>query len=106
MFWISLAVGTALFSGVLLAGEAGKPALSSSALATWTLSTADTKLTLGVGKDQQLYLYEFSSPAAGWNWTSQPSRFPLLNRVDVGGVQYGRIGSIRRQRRIRAMARS
>lgn len=57
-FWISVAVGTALFRGVLPAEEAAKPTASSSALATWTLSTADTKLTLGVGKDQQLYLYE------------------------------------------------
>ncbi len=87
-FWISVAVGTALFRGVLPAEEAAKPTASSSALATWTLSTADTKLTLGVGKDQQLYLYELGSPAAGWNWTSPPSRFPLLSRVDIGGVQY------------------
>ena len=55
---------------------------------TWTLSTADTKLTLGVDKDQQLTIYELSSPAAGWNWTSSPSRFPLLSRVNSGGVQY------------------
>lgn len=85
---ILAAIGAAWLGGELVAEEAAKSAALSSALATWTLSTADTKLTLGVGRDQQLYIYELSSPAAGWNWTSSPSRLPLLSRVDLGGVQY------------------
>jgi hypothetical protein len=86
--WVLAAVGTALLGGGLNAEEPAQPAAPSVALARWTLSTADTKLTLGVGgEDKQLYIYELSSPAAGWNWTRSPSRFPLLSRVDSGGVK-------------------
>ena len=55
------------------------------------------KLDLGYGRhpldrrrepDQKLCLYELRSPAAGWNWTKAACEFPLLNRVDVGGVQF------------------
>lgn len=56
-------------------------------VASWTLATDDTKLKLGVGKDQQLYVYELGSPAADWNWTTAPAAFPLLGRVDVDGQQ-------------------
>ena len=51
----------------------------------WTLATADTKLVIGVGSDQRLYIQELSSPA-GWNWTAAPSPFPLLGRADVDGT--------------------
>jgi len=60
--WLLAAVGAALSGGALAAEKAAKPAAPSSALASWTLSTTDTKLTLGVGKDQQLYIEELSSP--------------------------------------------
>ena len=86
--WLLAAIAAALSGGALAAKDAAEPTTPSSALASWTLSTADTKLTLGVGHDQQLYIEEFSSPAAGWNWTRQPSPFPLLSRVDLGGVHY------------------
>ena len=86
--WISAAVGAVLLGGVLMAAEPAEPVVPSSASVTWTLSTADTKLTLGVDKDQQLAIYELSSPAVAWNWTARPSRFPLISRVDSGGVQY------------------
>ena len=56
--------------------------------ANWTIQTDDTKLTLGIGEDQKLYIYEFSNPAAGWNWTGVPSPFPLINRIDLAGKQY------------------
>jgi hypothetical protein len=56
-----------------------------SAKVSWTLTTDDTKLTVGVGQDQQLYVYELSNPTAGWNWTAQPAVCPLFDRVDVGG---------------------
>ena len=87
VIWV-LAAGAALLQGDLSAKDLAKPAAPSSAFRTWTLSTADTKLMLGVDSDKQLTIYELSSPAAGWNWTSSPSRFPLLSRVDSGGVQY------------------
>jgi hypothetical protein len=67
--------------------SAAEPNAATSAVASWTLKTPDTKLTIGVGKDQQLYIYELSNPKAGWNWTRSPSQFPLLNRVDVDGKQ-------------------
>jgi len=53
-------------------------------LGQWTLRTADTTLTIGVGSDQRLYLCTLASPA-GWNWTKQASPFPLVNRAEVGG---------------------
>jgi len=61
---------------------------AASPAASWTLKTDDTKLTLGIGKDQQLYLYELSSPGANWNWTSTPSPFPLMSRADVDGKRH------------------
>ena len=73
-------------SKTVLAEDATKHA---SAAASWTLATDDTKLTVGVGKDQQLYIYELSNPALGWNWTSSPSPLPLVSRADAGGRQYG-----------------
>ena len=77
--------GAVWLGGALVAEGAAKPAAPSSALATWTLSTADTKLTLGISKGQQLYIYELSSPVAGWNWTSRPSVLPLPGKVVVDG---------------------
>jgi hypothetical protein len=50
----------------------------------WTLNTADTRLTLGVGPDQALRIYDLRSPD-GWNWTAAASPVPLLARIDVAG---------------------
>jgi len=55
---------------------------------SWTLKTDDTKLTIGIGTDQKLYISELSSPKAKWNWTKNPSPFPLIGRIDLGGKQY------------------
>ena len=52
----------------------------------WLLRTDDTKLEVGVSSDQKLCIYELSGPD-GWNWTSVPSVFPLLDRVDVAGTR-------------------
>ena len=52
----------------------------------WTLKTDDTRLAVGVGADQKLCIYELSGPD-GWNWTTVPSVFPLLDRVDVAGAR-------------------
>jgi hypothetical protein len=82
------AANIAWLAEAALAGDLAKDAGTASAKAAWTLTTDDTKLTVGVGKDQQLYLYELSSPRAGWNWISSPSPFPLLGRADVGGTQH------------------
>jgi hypothetical protein len=50
----------------------------------WTLKTADTKLTLGVGGDQAFRIHELSGPD-GWNWTATASPISLLGRIDIAG---------------------
>jgi len=50
----------------------------------WTVATDDTKLTVGATDEGQLVIYELSSPAAGWNWTAEPSVLPLVKMVAVG----------------------
>ena len=52
-------------------------AAASGAATRWTLGTADTRLTLGIGADQSLYIYDLSGPD-GWNWTAAASRSPCL----------------------------
>jgi hypothetical protein len=76
-----VAVQILLFAAAAMAEDA-------SPAASWTLATDDTRLVVGVGKDRQLHIYELSSPAAGWNWTSSPSVFPLMGRADIGGVKH------------------
>lgn len=74
---------------VVSAPAASAPATGvSAAKAAWTLTTDDTKLTVGVGQDQRLYVYELSNPATGWNWTAQPAAFAILDRVDIDGKQH------------------
>jgi len=53
-------------------------------VAEWILRTDDTRLAVGVRSDQKLCIYELSG-SDGWNWTTVPSVFPLLDRVDVAG---------------------
>jgi len=64
---------------------AGEPA-AGSASPRWTLNTADTRLTLGVGPDQALRIYELRGPD-GWNWTAAAFPVPLVGRIDVAGAQ-------------------
>ena len=52
----------------------------------WILQTDDTRLSVGVGSDQKLYIYELSGPN-GWNWTTVPSIFPLVDSVEIDGKQ-------------------
>jgi hypothetical protein len=54
----------------------------------WTLKTDDTKLSIGIGSDQKLYINELSNPDAGWNWIKSPSPFPLISRIDIAGKEY------------------
>ena len=54
--------------------------------ASYVLRTDDTTLALSVNADQKLLIRELSGPD-GWNWTTDPSVFPLLERVDVAGAQ-------------------
>ncbi|MDP4206522.1 MAG: alpha-galactosidase, partial [Bacteroidota bacterium] len=65
----------------------GSPDLSKP-LVKWTLNSSDTKICMGVGTDQKLYIYELRSPSLGWNWTKTPSIFPFVKRIDVDGIQY------------------
>ena len=67
-------VAVLLLGAAAFAEDASKSAVPASAVASWTLATDDTRLTVGVGKDQQMYLYELACPAAGWNWTSNSRR--------------------------------
>jgi hypothetical protein len=76
------AVGAVLIGAALTAAEPVR------ALTKWNLSTDDTRLTLGVDKDDRLAIYELSSPNVPWNWTAAPAPLPLLSRVDSGGVRY------------------
>ncbi len=77
-----------LVGGAVAAEEAASPTVPPSAAKTWSLATADTRLTLGVDNDGQLGIYDLGSPAAKWNWTGSPSRIPLLGRADMGGKHY------------------
>ena len=51
----------------------------------FTLRTEDTAITVGINAEQQLCVFELIGPD-GWNWMQTPSVFPLLDRVDMGGV--------------------
>ena len=51
----------------------------------WTVRTDDTLVEVGIGPDRGLCLYRLGGPN-GWNWTAEPSVFPLLDRVDVAGA--------------------
>ena len=82
LWLISLLASTVAGAG--LAADSAKDG-SSEPLARWTLSTADTTLTVGAGADHKLYLYELRGPT-GWNWTAAPSPFPLVSRLDLAGV--------------------
>ena len=62
------------------------PVAHGAGMAEWILRTDDTRLAVGVSSDQKLCIYELSGPD-GWNWTTVPSVFPLLDRVDVAGTQ-------------------
>ena len=86
-FAIWTLAAAAWLGNVAAAEETATPA-SSAPATSWTLSTDDTKLTLGIGKDRQLYIEGLSSPKADWNWTREPSLVPLLGRVDMDGKQY------------------
>ncbi|HPS02167.1 MAG TPA: alpha-galactosidase, partial [Candidatus Sumerlaeota bacterium] len=49
----------------------------------WTLATEDTKLTVGVTTTGQLCVYELCNPAAGWNWTAEPSVLELPDQAET-----------------------
>ena len=55
---------------------------------SWTISTDDTRLTLSVDADQKLYISEYSNPEAGWNWTTSPSRFIFIGKIEIAGKKY------------------
>jgi hypothetical protein len=52
---------------------------------SWTLATADTRLTLGVTAAGALVVSELSSPAAGHNWIGTPVASGLPSQVEVAG---------------------
>ncbi len=74
-----------LAANSLMGALAGEPA-AGSASPRWTLNTVDTRLTLGVGPDQAMRIYELCGPD-GWNWTAAALPVPLVGRIDVAGTQ-------------------
>ena len=61
---VALVFGVALpWSATVLAAD--PVAKAAQAAASWTLTTDDTRLTVGVGKDPGLRVYELACPAAG-----------------------------------------
>ena len=60
--------------------------VAGTSIEAWTIATEDTKLTVGANKDGQLVVCELSNPAAGWNWTAEPSVFDLVAKAGVDGV--------------------
>lgn len=75
-------------NGILRLEGKNSSAESLKPLASWSLNSSDTKINIGIGADQKLYIYELKSSADSWNWTQSPSLFPLVNRIDMDGVQY------------------
>jgi hypothetical protein len=56
----------------------------------WTLTTDDTKLTIGINDSSELYISELTNPKTGWNWTEKPSVFPLhpiISRITIQRTQ-------------------
>ena len=76
---------TILIANCLTHARAAEPGAENGAR-RWTLNTADTKLTLGVGADDSLGIHELCGPD-GWNWTATASPIPLLGRTDVAGIR-------------------
>ena len=52
---------------------------------SWTLTTDDTRLTLGVTAASELVVRELSSPAASRNWIAHPVAFGLWSQVETAG---------------------
>ena len=52
---------------------------------SWTLTTEDTRLTLGVTAAGELVVRELSCPATGGNWIVRPVAFSLWPQAEVAG---------------------
>jgi len=50
------------------------------------LSTADTKVTVGVDLMDQLVIYKLANPDVQWNWASQPAVIQLPSWLEVRGT--------------------
>jgi hypothetical protein len=58
-----------------------------SLIASFNLSTDDTKITLAVSSGG-LFLKELSNPSAGWNWAEDTPELPMMRKAAVDGVVY------------------
>ena len=67
------------FLALLATAVNGAPAASPAG--HWTVQTADTRLTIGIGPNDELLIRELARPGTDWNWTSQASAFPLVSQV-------------------------
>ena len=54
---------------------------------SWTLSTDDTKLTIGVTAAGEMVVGNLSGPATDWNWITRPVSVGFLPHVEVDGRQ-------------------
>jgi hypothetical protein len=80
-----LVLGLALFGSSPRSGNCAQGG-AAPAKGKWTLSTADTRLVVGVSAGDELRLVELASPDAGWNWARAAHPFPLMGRADMGGI--------------------
>jgi len=76
------------FTGIANPTVGADPALlkvASGKKDAWTLSTADTEVTVGVDLMDQLVIYKLANPDVQWNWASQPVVIRLPSWLEVRG---------------------
>ncbi len=59
---------------------------SGAGVEAWSVSTEDTKLTVGITQENRLCIYDLSHTAGGWNWTAEPSVFDMDGTVTTAGA--------------------
>lgn len=55
---------------------------------SWQIATDDTEISLAA-TDEGPVVSELRNPDADWNWTDQPTLFPLMDQVGLGGTTAG-----------------
>lgn len=63
-------------------------AAGAAGVASWTLATLDTRITLGVSTNSELRISQLSNPAAGWNWARAGMVLPLTDRAGTAQAQH------------------
>ena len=60
------------------------PPSAAASVGAWTLSTSDTRITVGATVAGQLCIDELMNPLTGWNWAATPSVFKLCSTAGSG----------------------